>query len=98
MSHKEVYKQAYIVFEDLTKGYQSQHIFLVGAFLKRAVHSHGFRQCFLNFVFDTHEVTKIVLLKVLQNFVPVYQKTPNSTQDAKLYLLAQGTEPKRFLA
>ena len=36
----------------------------------------AFRQCF----FDTPEVTKIALLKVLQNF--------------KLYLLAQGTEPK----
>ena len=34
--------------------------------------------------FDTPEVTKIVLPKVLQNF--------------KLPLLAQGTEPKRFTA
>ena len=37
------------------------------------------RQCFF---FDTPEVTKIVLPKVLQNFI--------------LYLLAQGTEPKLF--
>ena len=37
------------------------------------------RQCFF---FDTPEVTKIVLPKVLQNF--------------KLYLLAQGTEPNFF--
>ena len=47
----------------------------------------AFRQCFLNFFFDTPEVTKIVLPKVLQNF-----------KDAKLYLLVQGTEPKRFHA
>ena len=37
---------------------------------------------FVSAFFDTTEVAKIVLPKVLQNF--------------KLYLLAQGTEPKRF--
>ena len=37
--------------------------------------------------FDTPEVTKIVLLKVLQN-----------SEDPKLCLLVQGTEPKRFPA
>ena len=37
------------------------------------------RQCFF---FDTPEMTKIVIPKIIQNF--------------KLYLLAQGTEPKRF--
>ena len=42
----------------------------------------AFRQCF----FDTPEVTKIVLPKVLQTL----------KEYAKLYLLAQGTEPKKF--
>ena len=44
-----------------------------------------FRQCFSSIFFDISEVTKIVLPKVLQNF-------------KKLYLLAQGTEPKWFPA
>ena len=44
--------------------------FLVGAFLeKRVDYSHGFSSvCFLKNFFDTPEVTKIVLPKVLQNF------------------------------
>ena len=46
--------------------------FLVCAFLKRADYSHGFSSVFF---FDTPEVTKIVLPKVLQNF----KKTPNCT-------------------
>ena len=47
--------------------------------IKRVDYSH----CFESFFFDTPEVTKIVLPKVLQNFI--------------LFLLAQGTaEPKRF--
>ena len=41
----------------------------------------AFRQCFLR----PPELTKIVLPKVLQN-----------SEDPKMYLLAQGTEPKRF--
>ena len=46
--------------------------FLVGAFLKKRVHSsHGFPSVF----FDTPQATKIVLPKVLQNF----EKTPNCT-------------------
>ena len=36
-----------------------------------------------SFVFDTHEVTRMVLPKVLQNF--------------NFYLLAKGTEPKKIL-
>ena len=48
-------------------------------FKKRVDYSHGFSSVFF---FDTPEVTKIVLPKVLQNFI--------------LFLLAQGTEPKRF--
>ena len=56
--------------------------FLVGAFLdKRVDYSHGFSSVFF---FDTPEVTKIDLPKVLQNF--------------NLPLLAQGTEPKKFPA
>ena len=48
-------------------------VFLVGAFLEKRVDcSHGFSSVFF---FDTPEVTKIVLPKVLQNF----KKTPNCT-------------------
>ena len=51
-------------------------MFLVGAFLKKRVdYSHGFSSVFFKFFFDTPEVTKIVLPKVLQNF----QMTPNCT-------------------
>ena len=47
--------------------------FSVSAFLKKRVdYSHGFSGVFF---FDTPEVTKIVLPKVLQNF----KKTPNCT-------------------
>ena len=46
---------------------------------KRVDYSHGFSSAFF---FDTPEVTKTVLPKVLQN--------------PKLYLLVQVTEPKRF--
>ena len=56
-----------------------EKMFLVGAFLKKRV---DYSHCFLSVFFDTPEVTKIVLPKVLQNFL--------------LYLLDQGTGPKRF--
>ena len=47
-------------------------VFSVGAFLKKRVdYSHGFSSVFS---FDTPEVIKIVLTKVLQNF-----KAPNCT-------------------
>ena len=56
--------------------YQFSLKFLVGAFLKERVgYSHGFPSVFFYFFFDTLEVTKIVLPKVLQNF----EKTPNCT-------------------
>ena len=62
---------------------------LVGAFLnKRVDYSHGFSSVFF---FETKEVTKIVLPKVLQKI----------KEGANLYLLAQKREPKRvffFLA
>ena len=45
-------------------------LFLVGAIVM------AFRQCFLETFFDTAEVTKIVLPKVLQNF----RKAPNCTR------------------
>ena len=59
--------------------------FLVGAFLKKRVdYSHGFSSVYF---LRPPESTKIVLPKVLQN-----------SEDPKMYLLAQGTEPKRFPA
>ena len=57
-------------------------MFLVGAFLKKRVDYSqvmAFRQCLF---FDTPEVTKMILPKLLQNL--------------KLYLLAQGPKPKGF--
>ena len=55
-------------------------VFLFGAFLKKRVY-YGFRQ----FFFDTPEVTKIVLLKVLQDLRKV----------AKLYLFCWVTNNTR---
>ena len=56
-----------------TQNTLQQTFFLVGAFLKTRVdYSHGFSSVFH---FDTPEITKVVLPKVLQNF----KKTPNCT-------------------
>ena len=63
---------------------------LVGAFIGKSVYyRHGFSSVFFKrFFFDTPEVVKIVLLQMLYKIL----------RDAKLYPLAQGTEPKKLPA